>query len=94
MRKLELTAADPLAVTSNVTFRSRRLDTGPTYCLGSTVQPAGASSSTLPRRSVPRPDLRWTVAWNVSPATLKKSDSVMCSIVPRGRPPGSRSTAP
>ena len=59
-------------MTSNVTVRSRRLD-----CLGSTVQPVGASSSTLPRRSVPRPDLRCTVAWNVSPATLKKSDSVM-----------------
>ena len=89
-----LTAAFAGGVTANVAVESRRSRIGPIRCAGPTVQPAGAFSSTVPRSSVPLPERTCTVASNALPGARKKSDSSMCSSVPRGSPPGSRFTAP
>ena len=69
--KLELTAAPALGVTSNVAVDSASSEIGPiAFADGSTSQPGGTFSSTLPAGSSPDPDRTCTVAWNVSSAVL------------------------
>src|SRR4051794_16856293 len=93
--KFVSTAADALGVMLKVAVDSPAHVIGPMGCGGSTVQPEGTVSATVPAgRALEEPDFTWTVAWKVSPATLKKREKVMYSSVPSGSPPGSWRVAP
>src|SRR6185437_4302766 len=93
--KFVFTAAEALGVMLKVAVDSCALVIGPIACAGSTGQPEGTVSATVPAgRARSEPDRTWTVAWNVSPATLKKREKVRYSRVPSGSPPGSGMVAP